>query len=856
MIVLKAERYTHGVRLFGYSRETYYRIEGFLKRLELREPKKLPHGRMTMELKKKYYGLFEDLSEIYIHVNSFVPLLDYLETKGIPRNNVEIKEIPVPTPLPAEFEVFEKYVLRDYQELIHEDVTKKPHHSARIDLQTGKGKLQPLDAKIRIPGGWSTMGEMRIGTEVVAPDGTTTTVTGVYPNGKQPVYRITFADGRYTEAGAEHLWKVYYINTVPHRRWRVVNTLEVLRLISMPNPRVYIQLIEPEVQPMRDYVIPPYTFGVILGDGGISDGSINITKLDEDLFAHVESELPPHLKIVKRCKKTRAIVRVSKDAPDTYREALREMGLMGTTSPFKFIPEEYLEGSKEQRLALLQGLMDTDGTANTLETGGALSFNSTSYRLATQVQYLVRSLGGIASLSVRETQYTHKGIKKRGRTSYDINIRFKTPSQLFRIQRKKERTNDNGQYCADLKLRVRSVEYVGLKETQCISVAHPDSLYITDDFTVTHNTLISLYSAMTLGHRIVVMLPPKYFGLWEEALDNTYKDIGMRYVRVSGSPDLKVLIDKVQAGELTDVDVFLVSNITYRNYIEAFENNNGVIEQLGYNVTPPRFHELLGIGLQINDEIQEDPGLLFRIDMYSNVGKQIYLSATPFTGNDYVTKMIDVMLPESTKVRLPKIDSYIDCVGILYNDIGIRPKDYLTPYKNTYNHARYETVMRDRSKRLKQYFEMIDRLVEGLYAKDRLPGQKLLILCSTVAFIELMVEHLTKRFPDLEVYGYTSGSSYEKLLASDITVSTIKSAGTGVDIPNLREVLLCQATDSKKDSIQILGRLRPLRDFKDVTPRLTYLCCENIPHHCRYARNKEKHLEGRTKSMVMRRIRM
>lgn len=704
MIVLKAERYTHGVRLFGYSRETYYRIEGFLKKLELREPKKLPHGRMTMELKKKYYGVFEDLSEIYIHVNSFVPLLDYLETKGIPRNNVQIKEIPVPTPLPAEFEVFEKYVLRDYQELIHEDITEKPHHSARVDLFTGYGKATSNETPVRIPSGWKPMGEIVVGDTVIGRHSQPTTVTGVYPQGEVALYRVTFEDGRSSEVCGEHLWQVH-IGGENH----VIDTNAISKVLESE------------------------TVGIPL------------------------------------CVNT---------DPNKVQE------LMTLTKGHYFIGAIPLKGYTQGRII------------NTLD--------------------LFHSMGYIASV-------------KNDVLSYDGLQDY---------------------------LDIVSIKPIPTAQATCITVDAPDNLFLIGDYVVTHNTLISLYSAKTLGHRVMVMLPPKYFGLWEEALDNTYKDIQMRYVRVSGSPDLKVLIDKVQAGELTDVDVFLVSNITYRNYIEAFENNNGVIEQLGYNVTPFRFHELLGIGLQINDEIQEDPGLLFRIDMYTNVAKQIYLSATPFTGNDYVTKMIDVMLPESTKVRLPKYESYIDCVGVLYNDIGIRPKDYLTPFKNTYNHARYETVMRDRPKRLKQYFEMIDRLVEGLYSKDRLPGQKLLILCSTVAFIELMVEHLTKRFPDLGVYGYTSGSSYEKLLASDITVSTIKSAGTGVDIPNLREVLLCQATDSKKDSIQILGRLRPLRDFKDVTPRLTYLCCENIPHHCRYARNKEKHLEGRTKSMVMRRIRM
>ncbi|QEM41801.1 hypothetical protein [Pseudomonas phage vB_PaeM_PS119XW] len=359
-----------------------------------------------------------------------------------------------------------------------------------------------------------------------------------------------------------------------------------------------------------------------------------------------------------------------------------------------------------------------------------------------------------------------------------------------------------------------------------------------------------------MGVRCVVMVPPKYFGIWIEALQNTYKDIAQRYITISGSAELQKLIDRGVENDLEGIDVIVISSTTYRAYLDNFEKYGNRLHELGYNVPPPRFHEAIQAGLQINDEIQEDPGLTFRIDIYSNINKQIYLSATPYTGNAYVTKMIDKMLPAETMCRLPNYDVYINCMGLLYTEPKIKPKDYLTPFKNTYNHARYETVMMKDPKRMDDYFRMVGRIAEGVYVKDRLPGQKLLLLCATVAFIEKLVKYLKTKFPDLVVNGHVSGCSYEQLLKNDITVSTIKSSGTGVDIPNLREVVLLQATDSKKDNIQILGRLRKLKDFQDVVPRLTYLVCENIPHHVRYARNKSEHFAGKTLSMVLRRIAM
>lgn len=117
-----------------------------------------------------------------------------------------------------------------------------------------------------------------------------------------------------------------------------------------------------------------------------------------------------------------------------------------------------------------------------------------------------------------------------------------------------------------------------------------------------------------------------------------------------------------------------------------------------------------------------------------------------------------------------------------------------------------------------------------------------------------LTEYLRAKYPELVINHHVSGGDFELLKTNDVTVSTIKSSGTGVDIKNLREVLLLQATDSKKDNIQILGRLRKLRLYPDVTPRLTFLACLHIPQHCSYARNKAGHFLGKTLNMTMKRF--
>lgn len=360
-------------------------------------------------------------------------------------------------------------------------------------------------------------------------------------------------------------------------------------------------------------------------------------------------------------------------------------------------------------------------------------------------------------------------------------------------------------------------------------------------------TLSALWACMDMGERIVVMIPPKYFGIWIKALRETYIDIEQRYVTVSGSDELKGLMSKAVEGDFP-WDVVLISSATYRAYLDNFEKWGQEVVKQGYEVPPPLFHNLIQAGVQINDEIQDDPGLVFRIDIFTNIRKQIYLSATPFTGSDFVTRMIDKMVPHHMGVPLPETPAYINVVGLLYSEPNIQKTDYLTPFKGTYNHARYETRMLKAKRRLDRYFRMVKRIVNGVYAKDREKGQKLLILCATVDFITALTKFLNMSFPDLQVGMHVSGSDYKKLLTNDITVSTIKSSGTGVDIPDLREVLMLQATDSKKDNIQVLGRLRKMKNFPETTPRFTYMICRNIDKHVAYHRTKTKYFDGRVKN--------
>lgn len=793
-VIFTFDQYSHGVMVTTHNRDALHKLLSFLEDYELREIKRLPQGGTINELKKQFYGITHNKKHLFIHRNTLNKLIGYLNDKGYNANNYLFRSIAIPESESIHVLVKSKFVPRDYQTVIIDHLCR-PIYSSRVDLQTGGGKFQDLNAKIRIPGGWSTMGEMKVGTEVVAPDGTTTEVTGVYPQGKQTVFKVTFADGRSTEAGGEHLWKVSGSIDSSVGDWSVLTTEEIIKWMNYPKTHFYVPLIQSEVIPDSDLIIPPYHLGKILGSHkNTGDGNLG----------------------------------------QHYVGQLRQLELLGKIERERFIPDVYLNASHQQRLQLVQGLFDVLSIQT--HDSGDIVVGIIGEPLAKDIQYLIRSLGGVATLSF-------------GVSQYQLSIRHPDPKQLVTNPYLQAQVSSQDVF----KLRIKSIECIGEKETQCISVAHPDRLYITDDFIVTHNTFSTLAAVKEIAKRTVIMIPPKYFGLWVTALKDVYEDIDNRFVTVSGSSELQVLIHQALEGEL-NYDFIIMSMVTYRNYIEYFERFGDNIVNTPYRVSPCQFHEIIKAGIQINDEIQEDPGLVFRIDVFTNVAKQIYLSATPYTGNDFVTRMIDHMLPDETKVPLPELDVFVNVNAILYGDPGIQPNDYIVPFKKTFNHARYEKRMLRKPNRLARYYSMVKRITYGIFVKDKQPKQKLLILCATVVFIEQLTAMLRREYPNLKVMSYVSGSDYNKVLVSDIIVSTIKSSGTGVDIPNLKETLLLQFTDSKKDNIQILGRLRRLKDYPDVTPRMTYMVCTNVPASVKYHSNKKHHFGGRVLNHRLMRI--
>lgn len=387
---------------------------------------------------------------------------------------------------------------------------------------TGAGKAQDLNSKILTVDGWKRMSDVSVGTKVITPAGNVSSVTGIFPQGKKDIYEITFHDGSKARCCKEHLWTVKR----PKKLWRAdtevatIQTSEIIEFLELKNSNtrhvpgnISIPVTDPVPKPIQSLPVDPYLLGCLIGDGGLTGATPIISTLDESLIDEIgQIALRDHGLFVRNIDGVSYRLSnptKSSRVPNDLKEELKSLNLWNKKSETKFIPDVYLNGDIDQRWSLLQGLMDTDGTVD--KTGKSVSFSTVSCELAKHVQELCWSLGGTCTLTNRPSSYKRtNGEKVLCQNVYTCFIAFADSSHAFRLHRKKIRCTDYGHGRIELVRRVVSVEKVSTEDAQCIMIDDPDHLYITDDYVVTHNTIMSatitkLYG--DFGLRVITIVP-------------------------------------------------------------------------------------------------------------------------------------------------------------------------------------------------------------------------------------------------------------------------------------------------------------------------------------------------------------
>ena len=366
-----------------------------------------------------------------------------------------------------------------------------------------RGRAQPLDRLVLTPGGFRPIGSLDVGDLVTGSDGRPTPVLGVFPQGREEVFRLTAQDGASTICSGEHLWAVW---TAADRRAgdrrRVLETREMAgRLRAAHAHRFELPLVSQpvELEP-REVPMDPYALGLLLGDGCITTATTpSFTTADAELALALEMalddvELVPKGRYDYVLRRRGGGGRGGVITANPVTAVLRELGLAGARSGTKFVPEAYLWNSVEARLSVLQGLLDTDGGPVTQARRSCrIQYTTTSPQLRDDVTFLVRSLGGVAYVRTRAALGRAPG-RAGGRPvpyradAYTLDIRLPAHIAPFRLTRKAGTYTAFGGGGRPMRF-IDRIEPAGEAETVCIQVAAQDSLYVTDDFLVTHNTL-------------------------------------------------------------------------------------------------------------------------------------------------------------------------------------------------------------------------------------------------------------------------------------------------------------------------------------------------------------------------------
>lgn len=362
----------------------------------------------------------------------------------------------------------------------------------------GVGKAIAIDELVLTSEGWRRIGEAKAGDSIIGSDGKPTKVLGVYPQGRTKLYRVTMTDGASVRCTSDHLWYVESANTRKRKtKGFVMTTKEIIdagiryapaKGRERGNSKWFVPMVKPVEFSEKHFELEPYFVGAMIANGSLTSTSITHWGL-EDQRLELDKAVPSNYEVRRRTKKQHYSIISAKPRGET-RRAFGRLDLLEYCYK-KRIPPQYLLGSVSQRLALLQGLMDNDGTVRKTD-GIVAEYNTTSPGLCKDVIELVRSLGGSAWFSTRIPTYVYKGKKLKGRRDHRIRMSLPDAFNPFRLPRKHALFKSRTKYPPIH--AIESIKPCGKGKAVCIKVEAEDSLYVTSDFILTHNTRTAIVS--------------------------------------------------------------------------------------------------------------------------------------------------------------------------------------------------------------------------------------------------------------------------------------------------------------------------------------------------------------------------
>lgn len=372
----------------------------------------------------------------------------------------------------------------------------------------GAGKAQPVDTIIPTPNGKRKLGDLKVGDYVFDRYGKPTKILGVYPQGEKSIYKVVLSDGRESLCADDHLWSYY-----SSKNNLISKTAKEMLLSGVKNSCGYKYKIpnnypaEYEEKPLS---VDPYMLGVFIGNGCCKEKYLTLSSENIEIPSYIGKIIDAtpiknsennyswtfvwnsQVKEISWISNNNAhrVATRAKPKTEDYFNIYKE-NIM-TLATEKSIPEEYKYGSINQRIALLQGLFDTDGSISSNdEHRYNIRYTSASLRLIKDVQEILFGLGYSSTIheDKREEQYTN-GVCY----NLSVNIPNEEKYKLFRLKRKYNIAIEAQKYHKRKDYdKISIINIVPIEEkTQmvCIYVDNDEHLYLTNDYIVTHNTTL------------------------------------------------------------------------------------------------------------------------------------------------------------------------------------------------------------------------------------------------------------------------------------------------------------------------------------------------------------------------------
>lgn len=315
-----------------------------------------------------------------------------------------------------------------------------------------------LNQSVLTEKGFIKVSDLNGDEKVYGNDGKLYDIISFVSNRNEDCYKLITTDDREIITSADHEWTVNNVK----RKWSKLFTTKSLLEYKNNHPSEFANHFSlPEFSGYcfkdKKYIIHPYVLGVLIGDGCLTSGGLVYCKPNKEVFDKVKQNIPDKADIhFLKDDKTVSILNWQE-----AKDYIKSVGL-NTHSYSKFIPKDYLMGSRSQRLALLQGLLDTDG----YQTKSNNEYSTTSPQLAKDIMQLAYSLGYRCSITSRMGKYKKDNVVRETRVNYRI-----------RISNKRSKEN----------IIIKDIIPIQKQTTRCITTNNPAHELITDNYIVTRN---------------------------------------------------------------------------------------------------------------------------------------------------------------------------------------------------------------------------------------------------------------------------------------------------------------------------------------------------------------------------------